>query len=524
VTKKTVTAIAVFLNAIGIERALAADIPLPECQETKLAEQVIKQQPIFPINVDFAEFSRELQILRARPQPSPIYMGVSQPIARGKISIRTVEASSRRPRKVKNGLVLRCKDSVLFATSAGLPAFTGSYSLKLVAKAPNDATINLIDSSMKARSVRFVPYSGTPGEVVAITSPFKGPKAALVIRVPLKLRTYEVSLTQIIPRDWPVDPQALIPGNWSPSSRPGGTAPRGNEPTPELDAVNAVIRPAGINDQTIPADFLDYECMRNHNLFNRFPGDLRSHVNAIGLLEMNANDPTGRTVQGYCTATLVRFDRDPANRTFVLTANHCIVGDANRDAQQNDIVSATVFWDYRNAQCTRGPPDRWSDDDIHNLASSNANILVAATATTDAALLDLNPVPTDRDPLRAGGTPDYTADNVFRMRFHHADIRPLMGSEPYWDWKTELGLGYSAPCAHGAATRARDFFYSMWIVHEQSSASAKGASGSAVIDQRGHLVGQLWGWCHGRMSEPGYFYNYDADGKIERTLNIFGFP
>lgn len=155
--KTAVAAIGLLFNSVGIERALGTDIPSPECQETKLAGQLIKQQPIFPIGVDFAQFSQQLQILRVRAQPAPVYMGVSQPIVRGKIIIRTAGASPRRVRKAKNGLVIRCGDSILYATSVGLPT-DGSYSLAIAAKAPNIATVSLVDSSMKVTPARFVPF------------------------------------------------------------------------------------------------------------------------------------------------------------------------------------------------------------------------------------------------------------------------------------------------------------------------------------------------------------------------------
>jgi hypothetical protein len=520
--KTAVATVGLLLSSFVIDYALAAHIPLPACQETKLAERLIKRAPFFPVKVDFSEFSRQLQILRARPQPAPVYMGVSQPIARGKVTIRAGGALSGRVTETRNGLIVRCGDTILFATSIGVPT-NGSYSLAVAMKEPNIATVSLVDSSMTITSPRFVATPNKAAEVIASTRSFKGPIAVLIVALPRKVRYYEISLTHIIPVDWPTNPQALIPSNWSPAKLKE-VVPQQGQPSPELDAAKTVVGPLATNDQNIPQDFLDYECMKNHNLFNRFPADLRNHVNSIGLLETYTWDGPYIDVS-YCTGTLVTFDRDPLKRAFFLTANHCFVGDVRRDTQPNDILSATVFWDYRNAQCTNGAPARWPDSLIHSLPNTNLT-LAAATTKTDSAILNLDLVPTDRVPLRAGGTPDYTANNVFRMRFHHSDVRPLMGSEPFWDWKSEPGFpsgGYSAPC-ESFGFPGSDFFYSMWIVHNQSSAIYEGASGSAVIDQTGHVVGQLQGWCHGSMSHGGPYYNYNVDGKIERSLSIFGFP
>lgn len=177
---------------------------------------------------------------------------------------------------------------------------------------------------------------------------------------------------------------------------------------------------------------------------------------------------------GWCTGQMLTTIQG-GFRPYYLTANHCI--EDSYDATGTNNVNAIFYWDYEAAGCSNPSSEPAS------ITSSGA-LLVANKADSDFALFWLL-----EDPFRdAGFVPSYlgwdpgTSPGAGGACIHHpaGDIKKISlftqtpGSNAFCD----EDLTWNVVFNHGGG---------------QFSSTEPGSSGSALFDNNGRVIGQLWG-------------------------------
>lgn len=483
--------------------------------DLELVEAVKKRGNFKVLEFDADKSAELLAELRRGGSGNPLYNGVSTDVQPITLRVQRSRASSKTIRWTGGGALVRRDNSTMFALGIKVP--NESYYYIILDSKEDKASIRLYDREDRVESMM---ANGTDGRFIYTVGPFQGSLATVIVEMPPTVEQAQFNITQIIPLDWPSDPNALFPGNHS-ILEGSSFAPDGlidDEIIKSAEAAAPGMSPL-VTDVKIPDQLLDYACMSDHGYFGRFAQDPRSRVNSIGVLQL-LYFRNGVTVTSLCTGTIVTFDR--TGTTHILTANHCLVGDPRVDAQRANFRGGRLFLDYRNATCGANPPPRWAQTDFLALPQLPITRLHAGTTETDTAILDIAAVPAGRTPFRAGGTPSYVDNDVMRLRLHHGDVRPLLGSEPFWDWRPDIPeLDYDGACETLGFPGA-NFYYSATFAHNKSSVTTGGTSGSAIIAQNGNVVGPHYGTCRGRIG--GFYAIFEMDGKIERTLDIVNFP
>lgn len=210
-----------------------------------------------------------------------------------------------------------------------------------------------------------------------------------------------------------------------------------------------------------------------------------------GACQVNINCPDGNAWQtnkqgisrmliatsegaSWCTGQLLTANEGPF-KPYYLTANHCI--DDLYDANGTNNVNAIFYWDYEAAGCSNPSTEPAS------ITSSGA-MVVANKADSDFALFWLL-----EDPFRdAGYIPTYlgwsatTNPGAGGSCIHHpaGDIKKisLFSQTPGSNAFCDEDLTWNVVFNHGGG---------------QYSSTEGGSSGSALFDNNGRVIGQLWG-------------------------------
>ncbi len=255
----------------------------------------------------------------------------------------------------------------------------------------------------------------------------------------------------------------------------------GSSITLEYFEPNAVEHPGIISISRV---LLAY---RDVNQVKRYKG-----FNDSGACQVNINCPDGNPWQtnkrgvsrmlitfsdgaGFCTGQLLTATEGGLFKPYYLTANHCI--DDTYDATGTNNVTAIFYWDYEASGCSNPSTEPAS------ITSSGA-MVVANKADSDFALFWLL-----EDPFRdAGYNPTYlgwsatTSPGAGGACIHHpaGDIKKisLFSQTPGSNAFCDPDLTWNVVFNHGGG---------------QYSSTEGGSSGSALFDNNGRVIGQLWG-------------------------------
>ena len=177
---------------------------------------------------------------------------------------------------------------------------------------------------------------------------------------------------------------------------------------------------------------------------------------------------------GWCTGQLLTANGGPF-KPYYLTANHCI--ESLYDANGTNNVNAIFYWDYEATGCSNPSTEPAS------ITSSGA-MVISNKADSDFALFWLL-----EDPFRdAGYSPTYlgwsatTSPGAGGSCIHHpaGDIKKisLFSQTPGSNAFCDPDLTWNVVFNHGGG---------------QYSSTEGGSSGSALFDNNGRVIGQLWG-------------------------------
>ncbi len=228
------------------------------------------------------------------------------------------------------------------------------------------------------------------------------------------------------------------------------------------------------------------QAYKNVGLIKKYKG-----FNDSGACQVNINCPDGNAYQvskravarvlitgpsgaGFCTGQMLTSGQGDFNPIF-LSANHCIEDDY--DAIGTNDVDMLFYWDYEAAGCSN------PSSEPSSITSSGA-MLMANKDDSDFALFWLL-----EDPLRdAGYSPTYlgwsttTNPGAGGGCVHHprADIKKisLYSQVPGSNASCDPNNTWNVVFNHGGG---------------QFSSTEGGSSGSALFDNNGRVIGQLWG-------------------------------
>ncbi len=208
-----------------------------------------------------------------------------------------------------------------------------------------------------------------------------------------------------------------------------------------------------------------------------------------------------------CSGTLVNntaLDRKP----YFLSAQHCLERDSGKPAANPAIFSMRFNWISPNPVCAALNESTNSTDEFTMMGST----IKAHYAGSDMLLLEINnPIPIDWDITFAGW--DRTdIDPTFGVGIHHplGDIMKISrddtGPSKATDGEKELwligGANYGLGIGNG------------W----ELGVTEGGSSGSALFNQNGHIIGQLYGGgalCNGTTDND----DYDLYGRFAISWN-----
>ncbi len=261
----------------------------------------------------------------------------------------------------------------------------------------------------------------------------------------------------------------------------------------------------------------DATCKTNANTKKSLVTDLVATIQpAVGMLAF-VHTVNGIHVWRICTITRIR-SLNPAEAALLLTANHCFVssGDGGlptRPATQADVGAAEVIWDYRSTSCDPTGTAYWSDGALVMLPRTTALTLRAASHLSDVALLSGNVIPGPR-PVLGWQRGMLHVDDAFSHRVSQPSGRTQSYKHDLADHLDNNGMRYC-----GSLLPRDRFYYSAFSKTDLLSVQP-GSSGSALVNQRGRIFGQLYGHCF--IVSNGRKFEYLADGRIDASWGVIG--
>ncbi|HYI07828.1 MAG TPA: serine protease [Thermoanaerobaculia bacterium] len=212
-------------------------------------------------------------------------------------------------------------------------------------------------------------------------------------------------------------------------------------------------------------------------------GGLADATRAIGYIRYVRNG------QSYvCTGGLVN-DSAGSGTPYFLTARHCI-------STQEEAASVEVVWDLRSEAC--------GSNRMAKISRSYGAQLLAASADTDVALLELRSIPEGRVFLGLDPRP-LAAGTVVHRVSHAAGM-----SQSYSAGVVEQGgmACVRAPRPQFVYTRQRE------------GAASEGSSGAPLLLPGLYVAGQLLGLCGADPANACASYNLAVDGSLAQSWGL----
>lgn len=213
---------------------------------------------------------------------------------------------------------------------------------------------------------------------------------------------------------------------------------------------------------------VDVVCGEGDVAFGSLIDARRDQIQAVGAYTLNGVDT--------CSGTLVNntmLDRKP----YFLTADHCGINAANAP-------SMVCYWNFQNSTCRQ--PDTAASGGVGDgpLTTFNSGaIFRAASAATDFCLVELDdPVDANAGAVFAGWDRSGSAV-ASTFGIHHPAVAEKRISFDL-DAPQITSNGGSVSPGNGNFWRVTDWDY---------GTTEGGSSGSALFDQNGRLIGQLYG-------------------------------
>ena len=218
--------------------------------------------------------------------------------------------------------------------------------------------------------------------------------------------------------------------------------------------------------------------------------------------DLDVADPYRKSVASYefisggksyvCSGGLI-IDEARTFKPHFVTAAHCV-------SSQAEAATVNAYWDYTSSSCGGVPPSKAS------LPRSVGATLLAASHSTDVALLQLSALPSGRYFMGFDTRESSVGDGALLYRFSH----PAGGSQAFSLTKVSASV---STCSESARPR---FIYSTPLV----GGATNGSSGSPVIIKGGYIVGQLEGGCGPDPSngcDPNIKF---TDGALSRSISV----